>query len=281
MSLDLALLPVALGHWHSLSELKARPGTPQCAAAHVSFLEAPENPACPFPLKPKPMYVTPVPFLRPELPQRQPHPPSQMATPSIRLAETSMVSGRDSATLQQRRDNFLHAQRRHDKKQRLKNKPPDDGPPRPALPQRRVHPPRAAAREYRGRGATAAAAPPPTSAEAPAAVNAITDPPVPERTEVETKTITDLRAEVASLHEASTAHGKKIDIQAQTIADQAQTITYLRAEVTSLHQALIALGKNVVNQAQTITDQAQTITDLRDEFAAHKARAVVERSAFI
>ena len=92
---------------------------------------------------------------------------------------------------------------------------------------------------------------------APAAANAITDPPVPERTEVETKTITDLRAEVASLHEASTAHGKKIDIQAQTIADQAQTITYLRAEVASLHQALIALGKNVVNQAQTITDQAQ------------------------
>jgi len=145
-----------------------------------------------------------------------------MATPSIRLAETSMVSGRDSATLQQRRENFLHARRRHDEKQRLKNKPPDDDQPRPALPQRRVHPPRAAAREYRGRGATAAAAPPPTSAEAPAAVNAITDPPVSERTEAETK-----------------------------------TITYLRAEVASLHAALIALGRNVVNQAQTITDQAQ------------------------
>ena len=155
-----------------------------------------------------------------------------MATPSNRLAETSTVSGRDSATLQQRRDNFLNAQRRHDQKQRLKNKQPDDGPPRPALPQRRVHSPRAAAREHpaarehRGRGATAAAAPPQTSAEAPAAVNAITDLPVSERTEVETK-----------------------------------TITYLRAEVASLHAALIALGKNVVNQAQTISDQAQTITD--------------------
>ena len=147
-----------------------------------------------------------------------------MATPSNRLAETSMVSGRDSATLQQRRDNFLNAQRRIDQKPRLKNKPPDDGLPRPALLQRRVQPPRAAAREHRGRGATAAAAPPQTSAEAPAAVNAITDlpAPVPERTEVETKAITDLRAEVASLH-----------------------------------AALIALGKNVVNQAQTITDQAQ------------------------
>jgi len=132
---------------------------------HVSFLEAPENPACPFPQIPKPMYVTPVPFLRPELPQRKPHSPSQMATPSNRLAETSMVSGRDSATLQQRRGNFLNAQRRHDQKQRLKNKSPDDGPPRPALLQRRVHLPRAAAREHRGRGANAAAAPPQTSAD--------------------------------------------------------------------------------------------------------------------
>ena len=127
-----------------------------------------------------------------------------MATPSTRLAETSMASGRDSATHQQRRGDFLHAQLRHDEqKQRLKNKPPDDGQPRPALLQRREHPPRAAAREhppraaareYRGRGA-----PPQTSAEAPAAVNAITDPPVPERTEVETKTITGLRAKVVSL----------------------------------------------------------------------------------
>ena len=167
-----------------------------------------------------------------------------MATPSTRLAETPMASGRDSATLQQRRDNFLHAQRRHDQKQRLKIKPPDDGPPRSALLQRRVQPPRAAAREHRGRGATAAAAPPPTSAEAPAAVNAITDPPVSERTEVETK-----------------------------------TITYLCAEVASLHAALIALGKNVVNQAQTITDQAQTITDLRDELAALREAVAALRTS--
>ena len=103
-----------------------------------------------------------------------------------------------------------------------------------------------------------------------------------ERTEVETKTITYLRAEVASLHAALIALGKNVVNQAQTITDQAQimrgrlpseanlpapvpertevetkTITDLRAEVASLHEASTAHGKNVVNQAQAITDQAQ------------------------
>ena len=65
-----------------------------------------------------------------------------------------------------------------------------------------------------------------------------------ERTEVETKAITDLRAEVASLHEALIALGKNVDNQAQTTTDQ----------------------------AHIITDQAQAITDLHDEFAALRER---------